>query len=201
MIAAMKADPVKKRYYYRRAALQRYGMSLEDYDAMFLAQGGVCKSCGDPPLVVVKEGVPPVLCVDHNHTTKKNRSLLCSPCNISWGHLDESSARILKLMDYLMWTLSTPPSNIPYGRNGQGVAIEAWKKLTFQLQKGLCKACKGLPTPQGCKSNKVLGVDHSHKTGFVRSLLCRGCNCAFGHMMEDMGRLSKLLAYSLWSSS
>jgi hypothetical protein len=47
----------------------------------------------------------------------------------------------------------------------------------FAMQKGLCAICK---TSIGHKSkngrNCKLAVDHDHKTGIVRGLLCNGCN-------------------------
>ena len=58
----------------REIALKRkYGMSIEEYDARLTAQGGVCLICLRPS--------KKVLCVDHDHETRKLRDLLCDKCN------------------------------------------------------------------------------------------------------------------------
>ena len=41
--------------------------------------------------------------------------------------------------------------------------------ILFDAQGGVCAICKG-------KRNYRLDVDHDHKTGFVRGLLCKACN-------------------------
>jgi len=39
--------------------------------------------------------------VDHCHKTNKIRGLLCLPCNVSLGYLEEDTERLLGLVDYL----------------------------------------------------------------------------------------------------
>jgi len=38
-------------------------------------------------------------------------------------------------------------------------------------------------------------VDHDHRTGEVRSLLCKACNTSLGAMDEDPNRLIALASY------
>jgi hypothetical protein len=38
-------------------------------------------------------------------------------------------------------------------------------------------------------------IDHDHKTGKVRSLLCRGCNVGIGGLKEDVNILMRAVAY------
>jgi hypothetical protein len=63
----------------------------------------------------------------------------------------------------------------------------------------LLKALAGL-----CHSEKVnheviflqfLYVDHDHRTGEVRGLLCNACNTAIGLFEEDRARISSALSY------
>jgi len=55
-----------------------------------------------------------------------------------------------------------------------------------------CAICK---TKHENKRGKVLHVDHCHKTGRVRELLCTACNTALGKMRDDTERLKSAIAY------
>lgn len=46
-------------------------------------------------------------------------------------------------------------------------------------QNNKCVICKKIP-------NKKLGIDHCHKTGKIRGLLCNNCNSALGFLNDDM---------------
>lgn len=59
-----------------------------------------------------------------------------------------------------------------------GITLNDYKKL-FKQQKGKCLVC-------GKKSNKTLHVDHNHKTGKVRGLLCFRCNYGIGYFHENI---------------
>lgn len=75
--------------------LQRvYGITLEIYDEMLAAQGGVCLICHRAPR-------NKKLAVDHDHKTKKVRGLLCSRCNWGLGKFNENSAFLQRAADYL----------------------------------------------------------------------------------------------------
>jgi hypothetical protein len=60
---------------------RRYGMEPEEYEALLKEQDGKCALC----LAVPKYK----LYVDHDHLTKKNRSLLCARCNTAIGVFDQ----------------------------------------------------------------------------------------------------------------
>jgi hypothetical protein len=55
-----------------------FGIGLEQYDKLFLAQEGRCAICGKH-----QTEFPRALAVDHNHETGEIRGLLCSKCNTS----------------------------------------------------------------------------------------------------------------------
>lgn len=82
----------------RRSALKRnYGMTPEQWDGMFEAQGGVCASCGTAP----KETAKRRFHVDHDHDTGAVRAILCHGCNVALGQLGEDPERIRALADYI----------------------------------------------------------------------------------------------------
>ena len=60
----------------------------------------------------------------------------------------------------------------------------------LQKQKGVCAVCR-----RPFKSKKEPAVDHDHKTGAVRGLLCTSCNCAIGYMKDDPKCLRRAAMY------
>lgn len=65
----------------RRYVLRLYGISLETYEAVLAAQGGVCAICREQP-------DDRALAVDHDHETGAVRGLLCGLCNMSLGRVE-----------------------------------------------------------------------------------------------------------------
>ena len=58
-------------------------------------------------------------------------------------------------------------------------------------QDGLCKICR-TNTPGG---NGRFHVDHDHKNGKVRGILCNKCNTGLGNFMDSIDILSAALLY------
>lgn len=74
-----------------------YGMSVEQYDAILNAQGGVCAICKTPPDKSAKGR----LAVDHCHNSKRNRGLLCTLCNHAIERLENDPDWGTKALNYL----------------------------------------------------------------------------------------------------
>ena len=73
-----------------------------------------------------------------------------------------------------------------------GITIEQFESM-WGVQKGRCanyKCDEVLSMENGGHA-----VDHSHKTGKVRAILCRSCNVALGLMKDDMTKISGLISY------
>lgn len=68
--------------------------------------------------------------------------------------------------------------------------------LLYEKQNGVCAICE---KPEIAKNNvsvtRLLSIDHDHKTGKVRGLLCVKCNIVLGHVNDDIGLLKKLIEY------
>jgi hypothetical protein len=74
---------------------RKYGITLEDYERMLEAQGGVCAICGEP------RPEERTLHVDHDHETGEVRGLLCFRCNNALGDFREQYELFQKAADYL----------------------------------------------------------------------------------------------------
>lgn len=59
----------------------------------------------------------------------------------------------------------------------------------FDAQGGVCAICGS------DNKGRRLHVDHDHKTGKVRGLLCTGCNVGMGGMKDDSSILMKAFQY------
>lgn len=68
-----------------------------------------------------------------------------------------------------------------------GLTVAEKKKLV-EKQKGRCAICEG-------KFGMKLAVDHDHKTGEVRGLLCNNCNRGIGHLQENVDTLKNAIDY------
>lgn len=80
----------------------KFGITLEQYDAMLKEQNGVCAICGNPELIINKKTKKPdLLSVDHNHETGKVRKLLCHNCNAGLGHFKDNIVNLNEAINYL----------------------------------------------------------------------------------------------------
>lgn len=84
----------------RRYSLQRYGLSVEEYDALFAAQNGACAICQKPE-TASRQGKLIQLPVDHCHTSGRVRGLLCLRCNRAIGLLGDDVGLLKAAIDYL----------------------------------------------------------------------------------------------------
>ena len=70
-----------------------------------------------------------------------------------------------------------------------GITLEDFN-LMFNLQNKVCKLCG---SDKSDKNNFV--VDHCHKTGKIRGILCSYCNRALGMFKDDPEILTKAIRY------
>lgn len=65
-------------------------------------------------------------------------------------------------------------------RRHYGLTLEDYREM-LKNQNNACKICQAPP-----KEKRRLCVDHCHKTGKVRGLLCDKCNKAIGLLNDDI---------------
>lgn len=79
-----------------------------------------------------------------------------------------------------------------------GLTLEDYKRL-YNKQEGKCAICKTFKNPQtfarGSRHTDCLFVDHNHKTGKVRGLLCHKCNFGLGYFQDSSHLLQQATSY------
>lgn len=89
-----------------------------------------------------------------------------------------------------------PEKRLMYQRRYQlkkkyGITLEEYDNI-LQQQDGKCAVCG-----QNNSHSKgyLFAVDHDHKTGTVRGLLCHNCNMAIGLLKDDVQIIKSMLQY------
>lgn len=72
-----------------------------------------------------------------------------------------------------------------------GLSLDQYNEKLL-AQGGVCAICKGLPNRNG---HKYFHVDHDHKTGTVRKLLCHRCNTMLGLAKDNAQILEAATEY------
>lgn len=85
--------------------LRVYGISKEEYDAIYEHQGGLCAICRRAT------GATRRLSVDHDHESGLVRGLLCRVCNNLLGHVRDDPRALRRAISYLR----TPPAKVVLG--------------------------------------------------------------------------------------
>ncbi len=76
----------------------KYGITLEQRDALLAAQQGKCALCGAP----IRFGGPGSAVVDHCHASGKIRAILCHLCNVGLGSFRDNPTLLDKAKQYLL---------------------------------------------------------------------------------------------------
>jgi hypothetical protein len=80
---------------------KRYGITVEDYEAMSERQNHLCAICGLPETKKRKDGTTSILAVDHDHTTGAVRELLCVGCNHMLGNIENRNVSLDAIAAYI----------------------------------------------------------------------------------------------------
>lgn len=83
---------------------KKYGITVAEFDAMVVAQRGVCAICGtegrELHIARTIKG-DPNLTVDHDHATGAIRGLLCIDCNNLLGRAADDTDILYRAIEYL----------------------------------------------------------------------------------------------------
>jgi hypothetical protein len=82
--------------------------------------------------------------------------------------------------------------SIRFGQKNYGynITVAAYENLVAS-QNGLCRICGKTREENG----RELSIDHNHKTGKVRGLLCIQCNAGLGNYRDDPDLLRAAIKY------
>ena len=130
-------------------------------------------------------------CFYKNNNTKCGISSICKSCERS----KKLAERLLNPERYNSVKVKSAAKRKLYRKNAAlkkmyGITLDQYNIL-LETQGGKCATC-------GCdRSDKGrdLCVDHNHKTGKVRGLLCGNCNRGIGYFKEDIQRMESAIAY------
>jgi hypothetical protein len=79
-------------------------------------------------------------------------------------------------------------------RRKYGITTEKYNTV-LDKQKGVCAICGTKEKRSIRGAEPELSVDHDHKTGEIRGLLCHRCNSGLGLFQEDLRILRRAVRY------
>jgi hypothetical protein len=117
----------------------------------------------------------------------------CTPCNRTRMHR-EHKERVIQNPE------TARRNQRSYSlRRRHGISIEQYDEM-LEKEDAKCAICRLVDVkPKNGKQHLLYGhnltVDHNHKTGVIRGLLCWKCNIALGHFNDDLALLRMAVKY------
>jgi hypothetical protein len=123
-----------------------------------------------------------------SHNKKSNAAKYCHYCATDiWKKQTRASARLLQNERRKNNPRQTKGYRLKYRF---GIDMADYDAL-LEKQGGVCAVCKQEDPVKG----RALAVDHNHKTGKVRGLLCSKCNKGIGLFKESPELIEKAIKY------
>lgn len=89
----------------------------------------------------------------------------------------------------------TPEKNAQYKVSCYGITFAQYSAMVVS-QNNKCAVChKEEAAKFRGKKTMALAIDHCHKTGKVRGLLCSNCNTAMGKLKDNVATLESMIKY------
>lgn len=126
---------------------------------------------------------------------KDGKQQWCKPCHTAAFKIFYKENKEVKYAKTQAWK-KEHPDRVKHHRlkEAYGITLEDYDRM-LKDQSGVCKICAKTP------GKRALCVDHDHKTGAVRGLLCDQCNFALGHFNDNPVLLKNAIKYLTPSSS
>lgn len=148
-----------------------------------------------------------------NRRSKAGLRATCKPCTRLMIHRSEEKAGLRYQAKRREWQRRNPSRRAaasakyyltPEGRRRMmhrrllhryGITVEDYERR-LQEQNGVCGLCRLPEMAKGRSGSvKLLSVDHCHRTGKVRALLCSSCNTGLGSFRDDPATLTAAIQY------
>ena len=126
---------------------------------------------------------------NHNYHANHAEYLTRKMRDRYWKNPDASISRVKE------WALSNKDKlRATYKLRTYGLTEQDWDYL-WNKQNGQCSIC--LTELQGSYAGDTPGtaIDHDHKTGLVRGLLCTRCNLGIGFLKDDANIVQRAWEY------
>ena len=165
-----------------------YGIDLIQWKLMLDQQENKCYICSktfDPSNL--KE-----IQLDHDHITNKIRKLLCTKCNLSLGYNKNTDVPIWVLENTLQYLDQKKDSTYKYYVSWRHSRPGKFQLLLNECN-NKCEICKMQFLNTSIQTNPY--VDHNHKSGFVRGILCNSCNSRLGMIQESPSLILACINY------
>lgn len=189
----------KTEAYKSSVLINKYGISLKDYEIMLSKQSNACKIC----LGIFDTSN--ITQIDHNHATGKVRGLLCRNCNFGLGSFHDSIEKLLLAIEYIKVTQQSNHikqiSDLFFYEGEKRIDLRYMRhiKMSYDgrlrllhFQDSQCALCfKDLSNLPFTKMN----IDHDHYRGHVRGILCKACNTGIGSFHEDEVKFNAAIEY------
>lgn len=121
--------------------------------------------------------------------TVRNRSGFCPPC-YKKNYRSSAKAKEYQSKYYKDWSKNNEDKVKDHQlRRYYDINLEEYREIE-KSQNYKCKICL-----QTNKHTRMFAVDHCHKTGKVRGLLCTNCNTAIGLFEENKDNLLRAIEY------
>lgn len=192
-------DPEKRAKKYMKARGGGAKLSIDQYEEMLARQGNACAICQSKDAGGIRGWN-----IDHCHSTRRVRFILCCHCNRGLGSFKDNTDVMRKAAALLdaFYAGKSPqitgatntqlvcdnPSERNMRRRGgrAGISVAQFEKM-FAEQDYSCAICRAK------RPGVPLGwhLDHCHKTRKVRFILCCHCNRGLGAFKDNPETMRK----------
>lgn len=112
----------------------------------------------------------------------------CKPCHVK-SSIEHRNER--RLADPVAWDQRRSEIQL---KSHHGLTMDQYEEM-LKLQNYVCAICGSPDSRIKRKSPRPLVVDHDHKTGEIRGLLCDPCNVGLARFDDDSERMIVAAAY------
>lgn len=131
-------------------------------------------------------------------TRRASGYFYCNPClsakSLREYHSNKNGRRTDQLKRYRTLEYRLSQRRCYYKRE-YGITLIEYNTLEVAQNK-LCAICKNPETLIKRKKLQRLSVDHSHKTGKIRALLCNSCNAGLAQFKENIDTMLAAIDYT-----